>query len=90
MVKEMGYRELLKTNPNNIPPNFNKLIEDAKEQITIALSLGPSVEDLNNNPVEVRKETELEMVLMQLKNIATNYVKDQKEKRKKHNWWQCF
>jgi hypothetical protein len=74
MVKEMGYRELLKTNPNNIPPNFNKLIEDAKEQITIALSLGPSVEDLNNNPVEVRKETELEMVLMQLKNIATNYV----------------
>ena len=41
------------------------------------------MEELNSLPAEVMKGTELEVVLMQLKDLTTRYVKKQKDIRKK-------
>ena len=49
--------------------------EQAKEQYAIALSLEPTMEDINNLPSEVNKGTELETVLMQLKVLTLEYCK---------------
>ena len=46
----------------------------------IALSLEPTMDDINNMESNVRKGTELEMVLMELKQLTTRYAKDQRVK----------
>ena len=54
------------------------------EQYAIALPVEPTMEELNTLPAEVRKGTKLEIVLIQLKDLTTIYVKKQNDIRKGH------
>jgi hypothetical protein len=63
-VKYFVHHNLINENPTE---EQLRALEDTKEQYVIALSLDPTMEEINNLPSEVDKGTELETVLMQLK-----------------------
>ena len=78
-IKHNTLKNLDKEEKND---NYQNLLYEAMEKYVIALSLEPTMEEINNLPAEVRKGTELETVLMQFKNLTTRYVKKQKDIRK--------
>ena len=53
---------------------YQARIQDAQEQYAIALSLEPTVEEISYLPTEVKKGTELGIVLMKLKVFTLEYL----------------
>ena len=53
-----------------------------KEEYAIALSLEPTMEEINNLPSDNKKGTELEMILMELKDLTINFTKKEEKVRK--------
>ena len=62
--------------------NYLAMLEEAKEQYALALSLEPTVEDIIYLPSEVKHGTELEVILMKLKVFTMEYLKKKNTIRK--------
>ena len=61
-------------------------LNKAKEDLAIATSLEPTAEEINSMESGCeKKSTELEMILMELKQLTTRYAKDLRSKREKKN-----
>ena len=71
--EEEKYLQLLDSEEQT--DEYQARIQEAQEQYAIALSLEPSVEEISNLPTEVKKGTELEIVLMKLKVFTLEYLK---------------
>ena len=54
------------------------LLEEAKLMLALALSVEPTFEEINSLESEVSKGTELEIILMELKDITIRYITAQK------------
>ena len=53
-------------------------VEEAKLKIALAMSVEPTFEGINSLESEVTKGTELEIILLELKDITIKYTKAQK------------
>ena len=58
------------------------MVEKIKEDYAIALSVEPTMEEINDLPSDNRKGTELEMILMELKDLTINFTKNETKTRK--------
>ena len=56
--------------------------EKIKEEYAIALSLEPTMEEINDLPSDNKKGTELEMILMELNDLTINFTKREEKVRK--------
>ena len=79
-VTEENYYNLL--NNEEQTEEYLAILNDAKEQYALALSLEPTVEEISYLPSEVQKGTELEVVLMKLKVFTLEYLKKKNKIRK--------
>ena len=71
--KEEEYLLLLESGEQT--EEYQAKLQYAQEQYAIALSLEPTVEEISNLPAEVKRGTELEIVLMKLKVFTLEYLK---------------
>ena len=58
---------------------YTNILEEAKLMLALALSVEPTFEDINSLESEVSKGTELEVILMELKDITIRYLTAQKK-----------
>ena len=70
---EEKYLQLLESEEQT--EEYQARLQEAQEQYAIALSLEPTVEEISHLPTEVKKGTELEIVLMKLKVFTLNTLR---------------
>ena len=63
---------------------YEPWVEKVKEDYAIALSVEPTMEEINDLPSDNRKGTELEMILMELKDLTITFTKNETKKGKMH------
>ena len=59
-------------------------VEKVKEDYAIALSIEPTMEEINNLPSDNKKGIELEMILMELKDLTINFTKKRQKLGRMH------
>ena len=75
-MKQKLFDDSMKSPINGNPELDTELI---KEEYAIALSIEPSMEDINNLPSEHKKGTEVEKILMELRILPQDSTKNRKQ-----------